>query len=93
MDAFIQEIGQLGDGVVGIVLMALFFIWSILMFFAPFFWYGTNARTKQMAREIKETNEILRNIRDGEPVEVTLTDDPMVTATRPIAERQSGRYR
>jgi len=37
---------------VGGMLMVVLVIWAILMMFAPFFWYGTNSRTKETSKKL-----------------------------------------
>lgn len=51
-----------GMGVFGIVLMVFGFVWAVLMFFAPFFWYGAWYRAKQMDEKLEETNALLRRM-------------------------------
>lgn len=36
-------------GPIGLILGILLIIWGILMFFAPFFWYGTWKRAKEIS--------------------------------------------
>lgn len=39
-------------GPLGIVLALLIIIWCVLMFFAPFFWYGTSRRAKEISEKL-----------------------------------------
>ena len=62
MDNFGMTSGLGGMGFFGGVLMIFGFIWAVLMFFAPFFWYGAWYRAKQMDEKLTETNELLKDI-------------------------------
>ena len=51
-------------GPIGVILGILLIIWSVLMFFAPFFWYGTSKRAKEISEKLdtliairKESND------------------------------------
>ena len=57
MDDFSQYL----SGPVGIVIGIIVFIWAVLMFFAPFFWYGTNNRTREISKKMDELIAIQRN--------------------------------
>jgi hypothetical protein len=39
-------------GPLGIVVAVLVALWLILMLFAPFFWYGTNSRTRETSKKM-----------------------------------------
>ena len=54
-------------GPFGLIGAILFFIWAVLMFFAPFFWYGAWYRAKQIDRKLEETNRLLEAIAAGGP--------------------------
>lgn len=45
-------------GWLGVVLMVFGAIWALLMFFAPFFWYGTNKRTRELSEKMDALIEI-----------------------------------
>lgn len=51
-------------GPLGFVILLLMFIWGILMFFAPFFWYGTWYQTKRLNKNLEA---YLRNAPKVEP--------------------------
>lgn len=51
-----------GLGALGTVIVA--FIGFVLLVLMPFFIYGTNSRTKQTALALKDTNKLLKEIRD-----------------------------
>ena len=44
--------GSLLQGPLGFVVAFIVLIWAILMLLAPFFWYGTNARTKEISEKL-----------------------------------------
>ena len=51
-------------GPLGVILGILLIIWAVLMFFAPFFWYGTSMRAKEISQKLdtliairKESND------------------------------------
>lgn len=62
MDNFGMAGGLGGMGFLGLIVMVFGLIWAVLMFFAPFFWYGAWYRSKQMDEKLKETNDLLRDI-------------------------------
>lgn len=62
MNSFEMGGGLGGMGILGVILMIFGAIWSVLMFFAPFFWYGAWYRAKQIDAKLSETNELLRDI-------------------------------
>lgn len=62
MNNFDMGSGMAGMGIFGGLLMVFFYIWAVLMFFAPFFWYGAWYRAKQMDEKLEQTNELLREI-------------------------------
>lgn len=47
-----NNLDQILAGPIGIVLGILFIIWAVLMFFAPFFWYGTSRRAKEISEKL-----------------------------------------
>lgn len=47
------------SGPLSLVIMALFVAWAVLMFFAPFFWYGAWYRAKQTHIEAEKIRSIL----------------------------------
>jgi hypothetical protein len=49
-------------GIFGFILGVFAFIWCVLMFFAPFFWYGAWYRAKEVDKKLEETNRLLRAI-------------------------------
>jgi hypothetical protein len=49
--AAMNDLDQLLAGPIGIVLGILLIVWAILMFFAPFFWYGTWKRAKEISQK------------------------------------------
>jgi hypothetical protein len=44
----------------GVVIMALYLL--VLGVLAPFFWYGTNKRTKETSEKLDRTNKLLAEI-------------------------------
>ncbi len=54
---------EIMSGSFGIVITLFFFVMAILIFFMPFFIYGTNKRTKETSQKLDETNKILSDIR------------------------------
>lgn len=52
------------SGGFGIVVMLFFFIMAVLIFFMPFFIYGTNKRTRETSEKLDRTNKLLAEIRD-----------------------------
>ena len=54
-----MEEAMAGMGIFGFVIILIF---SVLLLLMPFFIYGTNARTRQTALALKETNKLLRGI-------------------------------
>lgn len=57
-----DNFGMGGMRVFGLILMIFGLIWAVLMFFAPFFWYGAWYRAKQIDEKLVATNELLRDI-------------------------------
>lgn len=53
-----ETIGDLMAGPLGIFISIFILIWGILMFFAPFFWYGTNKRTRELSEKMDSLIEI-----------------------------------
>jgi hypothetical protein len=49
--AVMNDLDQLLAGPIGIVLGILSIVWAILMFFAPFSWYGTWKRAKEISQK------------------------------------------
>ncbi len=47
----------------GVVIILFSIVMAILIFFMPFFIYGTNKRTKETSHKLDETNKILSDIR------------------------------
>ena len=47
-----NNIDQILAGPIGIVLGFLLIVWAVLMFFAPFFWYGTSKRAKEISQKL-----------------------------------------
>lgn len=47
-------------GPIGLILGILLIIWSILMFFAPFFWYGTSKRAKEISDKLDTLIQLRR---------------------------------
>lgn len=62
MNNFDMGSGLGGMGIFGGLLMIFGFIWTVLMFFAPFFWYGAWYRAKQMDEKLEQTNVLLSQI-------------------------------
>ena len=56
-----NDFSQYLSGPFGIVIGIIVFIWAVLMFFAPFFWYGTNSRTREISKKMDELIAIQRN--------------------------------
>lgn len=54
---------EIMSGGFGIVIVLFFFVMAVLIFFMPFFIYGTNKRTKETSLKLDETNKILSDIR------------------------------
>ena len=50
--AIMNDLNQLLAGPLGIVIGLLLIVWAILMFFAPFFWYGTWKQAKDISRKL-----------------------------------------
>jgi len=55
-----HDFSQYLSGPLGIVISIIVFIWGVLMFFAPFFWYGTNNRTREISKKMDELIAIQR---------------------------------
>lgn len=53
-----QSFGQLMAGPIGIIIAIVGIIWGVLMLFAPFFWYGTNRRTREISKKMDTLIEI-----------------------------------
>ena len=47
-----NNLDQILAGPIGIVLGFLLIVWAVLMFFAPFFWYGTSKRAKEISQKL-----------------------------------------
>ena len=56
---------ELLSGSFGIVIILFLFVMGVLIFFMPFFIYGTNKRTRETSEKLDETNELLTEIRDS----------------------------
>ena len=54
------DIDKILAGPIGLVLGILLIIWAILMFFAPFFWYGTSKRAKEISDKLDTLIELRR---------------------------------
>lgn len=54
----------------GLVILILLAVWAVLMFFAPFFWYGSWYRAKQIHKQLEITNALLRRQQGEEPIPV-----------------------
>ena len=54
---------EIMSGSFGVVITLFFFVMAVLIFFMPFFIYGTNKRTKETSQKLDETNKILSDIR------------------------------
>ena len=50
---------EIMSGGFGIFVVLFFFVMAVLIFFMPFFIYGTNKRTKETSLKLDETNNIL----------------------------------
>ena len=48
----------------GILVVGCYFV--VLSILAPFFWYGTNRRTKETSQKLDETNALLREIANSQ---------------------------
>ena len=63
-----NQLETLFPGTLGLVLAIIVFIWGVLMLFAPFFWYGTNNRTRETSEKldtlIKLQKETLKALRE-----------------------------
>ena len=81
-----NDLQMLLHGPLGTVIIVLGVLWSILMFFAPFFWFGTNSRTKEIANRLKETNEKLDRL-----VELIGGDEDRKASSVGVPEMPSGR--
>ncbi len=55
-----NSISSMMDGPLGILIGLFFIIWTVLMFFSPFFWYGTNKRTREISQKMDELIAIAR---------------------------------
>jgi hypothetical protein len=47
-------------GTTGLIVVIIVIIWGVLSLFAPFFWYGTNKRCKEISEKMDELIEIQR---------------------------------
>ena len=52
------------SGGFGIVVIIFFMVMAVLIFFMPFFIYGTNKRTRETSEKLDITNKLLTEIRD-----------------------------
>ena len=48
-----NDFNELLAGPLGIFGILLVILWAILMFFAPFFWYGTWKQAKEINRKLE----------------------------------------
>ena len=55
-----SDISSMMDGPLGLLIGLFFIVWSVLMFFSPFFWYGTNKRTKEISQKMDELISLTR---------------------------------
>ena len=55
-----HDFSQYLSGPLGIEISIIVFLWGVLMFFAPFFWYGTNNRTREISKKMDELIAIQR---------------------------------
>jgi hypothetical protein len=81
-----MDTGRLADvmaGPIGVLLLALFVAWSILMFFAPFFWFGAWYRAKQVHIEAEKIRSILEQTTGK--TGVIQADLPVATIDHPYA--------
>ena len=56
---------ELLSGSFGIVIILFLFVMGALIFFMPFFIYGTNKRTRETSEKLDKTNKLLAEIRDS----------------------------
>lgn len=54
---------EMMGGGFGVAIMLFSIVMAILIFFMPFFIYGTNKRTKETSQKLDETNKLLSDIR------------------------------
>ena len=47
-------------GTTGLIVIVIICIWGVLNLLAPFFWYGTNKRTKEISQKMDELIDIQR---------------------------------
>ena len=55
-----NDLDKILAGPIGLVLGVLLIIWAVLMFFAPFFWYGTSKRAKEISDKLDTLIELRR---------------------------------
>ncbi|MFV8817138.1 hypothetical protein [Haliea sp. E17] len=56
-----NNVDSLMAGPVGVMIGFFLLIWAILMFFSPFFWYGTNRRTKEISQKMDKLIELAKD--------------------------------
>ena len=59
-----NDLDKILAGPLGLVLGILLIIWAVLMFFAPFFWYGTSKRAKEISEKLDTLIAIRRETSD-----------------------------
>lgn len=53
-----NDLDQLLAGPLGLLVLLLVVVWAILMFFAPFFWYGTWKQTKEINKKFDSVTKL-----------------------------------
>lgn len=59
-----NDYSNMFSGPIGLIIGLLLFIWAVLMFFAPFFWYGTNNRTREISEKM---DKLIKAIEESKP--------------------------
>lgn len=55
-----------GMGVWQIITFVVMVPWAVLMFLAPFIWYGILKRSRRMNEQLDSTNQLLQGLLDQE---------------------------
>jgi len=60
-------------GTTGLVVILIVIMWAVLSILAPFFWYGTNVRAREISEKMDELVKIQRRalFQLGHPIEET----------------------
>jgi len=69
-------------GTTGLIVIVIAAIWAVLYLLAPFFWYGTNKRCKEISEKLDELIDIQRRSLYQRERPADAVDDDGITPRR-----------